>query len=307
MPTNISLAAYLVKIRDVKERQDETLSHLTGDDEDFLEYLAKQLSVMKEAQQNEQYQQVLSVTKLKRTDRQLSGMIETGEYGLESNIYSTVTKKVVHKRKKQEADLRPFYFMLQIPLDVDEGLLILQRTGNYGIRKVLYRFLHDSFNRDFVDFRLHLDPIVDPAQFERYSHGKVKELRFIRITLPSDLADSVRGGHTESRGHMELVIKASRGGSLPDRVQARVAKLLKKRERAGVFALDDGNFEYNDVKVKTQVGGTHRTFSIGDPRLRSYYDITGKIELGGGGHPTFESIAEQAEGLAEKLMAKIYV
>ena len=54
---------------------------------------------------------------------------------------------------------------------------------------------------------------------------------------------------------MELVIKASRGGSLPDRVQARVAKLLQKRERAGVFALDDGNFEYNDVKVKTQVGG----------------------------------------------------
>ncbi|MFZ0199532.1 MAG: hypothetical protein WB523_22730 [Candidatus Sulfotelmatobacter sp.] len=106
---------------------------------------------------------------------------------------------------------------------------------------------------------------------------------------------------------MELVIKASRGGSLPDRVQARVAKLLQKRERAGVFALDDGNFEYNDVKVKTQVGGTHRTFSIGDPRLRSYYDITEKIELGGGGHPTFESIAEEAEALADKLIAKMYV
>jgi hypothetical protein len=305
MPTNVSLAAYLVKIRDVKEREDEILSHLTGEDVDFLEYLVEQLGAMKQAQHNEEYQQVLSVTKLRRTDRQISGLIETGDYGLESNIYSTVTKKVVHKRKKQEADLRPFYFMFLIPKELDEGLLILQRTGNYGIRKVLYRFLYDSFNRDFVDFRLHLDPIVDPSQLEKYSHGVVKELRFIKISLPADLADSIQGGHNESRGRMELLIKASRGRSLPDRVQARVARLLRRRERTGVFAMEDGNFEYDDVKIKTQVGGTSRTFSVGDPKIRSYYDVTERIELGAGGHPTLESIAEQAEALAERLMSEL--
>ena len=70
--------------------------------------------------------------------------------------------------------------------------------------------------------------------------------------------------------------------------------------------MDEGNFEYSDRELRLKSGGTHRIFSVGDPRLRSYYDVTDKNELGAGGHPTYESIAEQAELLAEKLNAQLY-
>lgn len=303
MSRTVSLAAYLIKIRDVNAREDEVLSDF-ADEKDFVEYLNTQLGAMKVTKHNEEAQLVLSVSKLIKNDRVLTGIIETGEYGIESNIYSVSEKKIVYKRKKQEADLWPFYFMVDIPEGTDEGLLILQRSGNYGIRHVLSRFLRDSFDNDFADLRLRLDPIVDAEQIKKYSQGVVKELRFVKISLPPDLEDCYDSGHKEVHGQMELVIKARRGGTLP--LQKYVASLLKKRERSGIFAIDDGNFEYNDIKIKAKVGGSSRTFSVGEPKLRSYHDITDIIKYGSGGHPSFDSINEAAENLADRLKKQAF-
>jgi hypothetical protein len=303
MPRTFSLASYLVKVRDVSEKEDEILSDLP-DDRDLVTYLNEQLAAMKETKHNEESQQVLAVSKLVKSGRTLTGIIETGDYGTESNIYSVAKKQVVYKRQTQDADLWPFYFTFDIPEGTDEGLLILQRTGNYGVRHVLYRFLYDCFTNDFVDLKLRLDPIVDPEQIAKYSHGVVQELRFIRVTLPPDLADRYDSGHKEFHGRMELVVKARRGGALP--LQKYVSKLMAKGERGGIFAIGGGQFEYDDIRMKARVGGTSRTFSLRDPKLRSYHDVTDVVKMGAGGHPTFDSMNEAAMSLAEKLKAQIY-
>jgi hypothetical protein len=125
-------------------------------------------------------------------------------------------RAIVHARQSSEADLWPFFFRFDIPDGTEEGLLILQRTGNYGIRKTLQRFLIDSFRNDYEDLRFHLMPVVDPEQMEKYERGKVEELRFVKISLPSDLADGYAKGNEQVRGKVELVFKARRGGTLPD-------------------------------------------------------------------------------------------
>ena len=306
MPMIISLAAYLVRIRDLNEREDEVLSEIEGD-RDLLDYLYEQLGIMKEMKHNKEHQQVLTVTKLGKSGRRLSGLIETGEYGRETNIYSVPEQKIVYRRKTQDADLWPFYFMVDIPEGTDDGLLILQRTGNFGIRKVVHRFLSESFLIDFGDMRLRLEPIIDPEQLARFERGLIQEVRFVKISLPSDPADAYEGGHQETFGKMELVIKARRGSALPERFREQVAKLLKQRERSGVFAIDSGKFEYNDIKLRTQVGRTTKLFSIGDPKLRSYYEVTDQVTIGPGGHPTFASISKVAEDLADRLLKKMYL
>ena len=74
-----------------------------------------------------------------------------------------------------------------------------------------------------------------------------------------------------------------------------------------MFAIDGGKFEYNDVRLRTKVDGTTRTFSIGDPKMRSYYDVTSLVTTGPGGHPTFESIRAAANKLANKLKKQMYL
>lgn len=303
MPKTISLAAYLLKVRDVREREDETLSEIDGET-DLLDYLNEQLGAMRETKHNEQHQQVLSVTRLTKSNRTLLGLMEEGEYGAETNIYSVPKQTVVYRRKRDDADLWPYFFRFDIPEGVDVGLLILQRSGNYGIRKVLHRFLRESFANDHEDLRLHLDPIVDPEQVHKYERGLVQEVRFVKVSLPADLADRYDTGNRQAKGRMELVIKAQRGSALP--LRKLIATLLQKRERSGVFAIDEGNFEYNDVRVKARVDGTSRTFSIGDPKLRSYYDITSAVKIERGGHPSFESMNEAASELAERLLSKLF-
>lgn len=303
MPNAISLASYLIRIHDVTEREDEILSELP-DGTDLLDYLDKQLAAMKQTRHNQVSQEVLSVSELSRSARTLIGIIETGDYGRESNIYNVDSRRIVYKRKVEEADMWPFYFRFEVPEGTDEGLLILQRTGNYGIRHVLARFLRESFANDFEDLRFRYEPIVDAKDIERYAHGAVQEVRFVKVDLPRDLEDRYDSGHKEVRGQMELVIRARRGGSLP--FQRYLGGLIRKGQRTGVFAIDEGKFEYQGVKVKTKVSGTSRTFQIGDPKLRSYHDISNAVKIGKGGHPTFESLNDAAGELADRLKKQMY-
>jgi hypothetical protein len=301
----VALAAYYVKIWNEIEREYETLSDFDG--QDALKFLSKEFhKLMKGKVHDQQLNQVMSVSKLETNGRTLSGTIETGEYGYESNLYDTQTQTVVHKRRQKEADMWPFYFFVEVPEGTDEGLLILQRTGNMGIRKVVSRVLKDSFTIQFPEFHLHFLPSVEAGEIEKYIKGKIQEVRFIKMRPPTDKADAFDHGHQEFPVRLELSIRAKRGGSL--RMGNFLNRVFGEREFPGQFALDEEqSFEYDDVKARTKVGNSTRTIRASDPgRLRSYYDVTDQVKIGHGGHPTYESMHAQALKHAEIIKAQLY-
>jgi hypothetical protein len=82
---------------------------------------------------------------------------------------------------------------------------------------------------------------------------------------------------------------------------------FRNREISGRYALDEGQFfEYDDVKAVTKVGNSSRTIFASNPqRIRSYHDVTEKIKIAAG-HPTYESMHEQALQLYASISKQIY-
>ncbi len=240
MPRIISLAAYIVKVWNHEEKDTETVSDFDGE-HDLLNFFQDTLSALvQKSARNDVEQQVLRVKKLKKDGRSISGIIETGEYGLESTLLDVDRGVEVYRRKTNEANMFPFYFLVDLPEGVDQGIVLLQRTGMYGIRHLLYGILDTKFDADFPEYRLRLHPIVENEEIEKYQKGKIETIGFIAFQIPSDITDAFEGGHREVIGHAELVVQARRGKYLP--INNRLKQFFSgKKEVSKFLALKETN------------------------------------------------------------------
>jgi hypothetical protein len=306
VPRVISLAAYAVKVWNPNDREHEVISDFDGNGTDLFNVLHDVLQGIKnKTLDQEELQQAMSVPKLEKKNRTLSGIIETGQYGHESNFIDVKTTKVVYERKKDDAEMLPFYFFLEIPEGAEDGILVLQRTAAIGIRKLLYWVLNTAFEEKHPEFKLRLAPLVAESEVDRFIKGKIQKIHFIKKSIPADIADAYDKGHQEVRGTVELVIRASKGGVLP--MNGWLSKLFKNRKVDGLFALSDENFMYDNVKAQVKVGRATRTINAAHPaRIRSYFDVTDAVKLGPNGHPQYNSIQEQADKLAAELRVLLY-
>lgn len=307
MPHLISLAAYGIKAWNKGDKSTEILSDIDGEGSDLLDFLHDVLTeIENETLDQKELQQAMSVTKLEKRSRILTGIIETGDYGRENNIINVNTKKTVYRRKKQDAEMWPFYFFIDIPEGAEDGLLILQRTGHFGIKNLLHWVLETALTEKFPDLKLRFSHLVDQDEMAEIVRGRVQKISFVRMSIPSDVADSYDRGHAEVKGSVELVIRARKGSALP--MNSWLSAILRGRRHSGVFALDDNEqFSYENVKAEVKFGHSSRTIDVGDPgRLRQYHDVTDAVTMGRDGYPNYDSIDDQAHGLAAKLRTVLY-
>ena len=236
--------------------------------------------------------------------RMISGIVETGQYGYEADLYDVAAESISHTRTSVEAEMVPFFFLAYLPARRNEGVLILQRRSQYGIRTVFLKDFARHLQEEFPNIRVEFNPLVTQNLIDRFiEDGRINKVRFIRFDLRSDITDYfVSDGHTESPGQAEVTISARRNGAL--NLLGRVSEVLSGTRpvdkmvelRELVPGLD---FSYNTVKVELELGGNRRTLDLSKPmKLRAYYDISSEVEVGTNGHPQFDSI----EGLALDLM-----
>ena len=102
---------------------------------------------------------MLRVTQYAPRHRQIHGIIETGEYGYESTLFDVNTNSVSYLRSTTDAEMLPFYFLINIPSQLDEGILLLQRTGSHGIRDVLLQDFTEYFKMMFPNIVVEAKPI----------------------------------------------------------------------------------------------------------------------------------------------------
>lgn len=99
------------------------------------------------------------------TENSVAGIYQTGQFGYESDIYSVNQKKVMHKRKKDEADMVPFYFSFYMNKDKNmaqraRGLLLLGRFNTLGVRHITIPHLQQHFSQRFNQFSLNVERVV---------------------------------------------------------------------------------------------------------------------------------------------------
>lgn len=305
------LSAYTVRVRNPSADTYEQLGNFDGQGSDlfivFNDYLQRRRVIDPLA--NEGARKVLRVTRSENPQRtrNISGIIEAGDYGFTSRLYDTDQNLFSYNRRTVEAELLPYFFITQLPRQVDEGVLVLQRTGQYGIRTLLSQDFDREFSELYPSRRIEINPLIPQQMIQDYLlNGRIAKIRLVKFSISSDIAENYDvGDHEESLGYEEHVIVAQRRHNIP--LVGRIREFLNQ-ERNLTRIVEIQNFEYNNVKIEVELNGNRRTIDLSHlERLRAQYDVTEDVEIGPDGHPTFASIDNFSVGLLNDISAELRV
>lgn len=86
------------------------------------------------------------------TYRYLIFTVYAGYYGYASKLVNRKTKSTVHKKSRDEADVKPFYVVVVIPKDTEiskaqRGLILFQEIGIYGVKTVTTKAMQEFFSK----------------------------------------------------------------------------------------------------------------------------------------------------------------
>ena len=319
---NFSLACYSIRIKRKKNsnpnQKSDVLLTLDGSHGgiDLISFLKIFLQEMSSQPKVDEYKKILmKVLKLvSASPGEIAGIIESGNYGMSSNIVDKTTLQTVHSREKDQAELLPFYFLCSIRAQSDEAILILSRTGTRGIRKDLGKIIAKPFESQFPNCEMAISPLVLDVIIEQYlSSGVIKSLKFIKFEISHDLIDSLDEGHTEIPLSREITYQAKdRNQRFPIDPKVflpflRTPKKLRKVNQ--ILELKESDGDYDTIKIEVEIGGLKKIINLGDfSRVRNYFDISKdpQLLLGSNGHPTFDSINQIAHSYCSKMMEIMY-
>lgn len=300
MPS-FSLSTYIIKLRD-DEGEYPQLGNVYGADfrETFLEYLDDR---KKDGAVDLNSQKMLHVGHFDASgSRTVSGVIETGPFGYEADLTDIDSRAVSYRRTVNDAELRPFYFLAYLPRKRKSGILVTQRTSQYGVRTVLHKDLSEYLKDSNPDITVVIEPLVPLQALEEFlKGGRITKIKFIKYEPPPDLAQQFSNqdvGLIGEARRAELVLSVGRGGqfSLTDKLQA----LIGSGGGSGVAQLRQDD-ERDAVKVEFNMGGRKRTIDLLDKKMRPQYDITDLVSLGSDGHPSLDDIHRVASDLVRDL------
>ncbi|MEG4291513.1 hypothetical protein Q5692_29660 [Microcoleus sp. C2C3] len=305
------LSAYTIRVDKKRGRNDEiknqpdycTLSCFNGHD-DLYNVMRVFLQNLTGNSTNDTYKTYMKTIKLDPEGRSIGGVFESGIYGLSSNLRNVDTDSITYKKKKNEADVLPFYFLFYIPQDTNEGILLLQRTGRYGVRTNLGTFLNNFFLDKYPGFTIEINTLVQEEIIKKMLYnGNIKKLRCVKYHAPVDRFDGLDEGHEELPCNMEVVLSASR---IP--LKNTIKKFFASKSSVKTLVeLRDFNFDYDTVKVDVEIEGSIRTFDLGRLfKARSNYDISDQVALDTDEHPTFASMQMITKSYLKEIIKQMY-
>lgn len=124
--------------------------------------------------------------------------VHSGYYGFPSNLIDRVTKQNVHRKTKDQADVKELYIMVAISKDVNEthakrGLIFFREIGVYGVKTITVSSMQEYFsNKLGLTFRTqNLAP--DFYLDKLFATGNIKKVRLARNVSSADSADRLYG------------------------------------------------------------------------------------------------------------------
>lgn len=294
----ISIATYSIRIKKRNTADEyQKIKSLREKGITFKEYIETRLGSINKMM-NDDESKVFRIIQHNNTEDTNHGLIEVGEYGYTSKLYDVEKEQLSHKRSINEAELIPFYFMINMEDNSYNGYLMIQRFGNDGIKTQLTNFIANEFHDFFPSFTIKFSQIVLKEVAEKYiNQGRLMQISFINYNLPSDIADNLELEKSYAEeAHAELIIKTKRRGSIP------LSKKLKNVFNNNEDFLEITSFNYDTIKVKVELDGVVRTIGLEDEgQIRSYFDISDYVDYNDDGHPTYDSIHKQSCDILDEL------
>ena len=228
------------------------------------------------------------------------GRINSGAYGIESNITDIKTNEIVYKKKENHADIKPFYFFLAIPTkndkyEIEKGIIIFQNIGVYGIKTITMRKLKEYLS-EFFKLSLYSGNICPEVFVERLLKDNIiNKLIVIKNNVSEDAADNIGIGYGKQEvSYSRLIMK--------DSMKEKLMNYIKSRNR--IFEIEDA--KYDQVKVNVQdASGRIRTINLNSiDNLSLIESIPNEIRLSNG-YPDQDKMLEHFKKVTNEYMEKM--
>jgi len=319
LPLNISLSSYTLR---VKERSSDTYIKMNeiNTNEDmkdvlklFLDFYKINVSDkfdVKKIFQIFQFGQESDITINSTKYRIFNGIVKTGNYGYESEIYNKNIKAVSYKRQKEDAELLPFYFLIALPIDKDEGIVLLQGFKHFGIKTIFNETLNNFFSAEKPEYKIELNNLIDENLLKLLlDRGFTSKIRYIKFKQPVNLEDAydTDGDHEEipNELHAELSIYSGSNMAFSKIMRSMKNQFPYQKSNEGDSLsklIEFTDFEYDNVKIEIKINGKNRTIDLSNlDKLRPIIDITDEVLRENSEHPKFNSINQIAIDLFRDL------
>lgn len=220
----------------------------------------------------------------------LYGRIQSGNYGIETEIVDKITGDIAHKKTINQADMIPFDFVIALPEDpCNETIIALQTVSRYSIKSLLLAELNKYIKKTYGLGYVYFGTIYPREFVQKYlKKGKLGKMRLIRNGLPEDIASMYGIENGYKRAKKEITISSPLGFSkeIIDKITNCVQGNLLYTQ---IVELGD-NEDYDDIKLDFKLAGKQRTISLKNlEKVVVSEDITKQVDVLGG-NPRKESI-----------------
>ncbi len=244
---------------------------------------------------------LIQVAQVRRDDkaRIIEGVIKTGEYGFEAELIDANSAQLSYRRRVRDAEIYPFYFLVEIPLKNDTGFILLQRFRQFGIRRILHTRLDDFFRANHDNFILTMTPVLAPEVLATLNaRGELHAIHVIKYTLPADKADALRVPREEAS--VDYVVRGKRHDIL-----GRLKELVLGSNSFRIAELENLVPQFDTVKLEVELDGIKRSVDLSRPKLRTTFDLTNRVASDPSGHPSFEDMSREAKNILHGLRTQL--
>ncbi|QEL56460.1 hypothetical protein [Chromobacterium paludis] len=247
-------------------------------------------------------------SKLALKERYTYGILETGESGkasrlLDTTKVGTASDPVAYNKKVADAMMQPFTFLLYAPANLNRGVLCLQKNGTAGIKGYFLDTYINHFKQSNPGLDMELSRISPAKAMEHIlKSGLVKNFRFIRKDVPSDITDRLKKYDADAEPEeMELIIKAKRFGSLLG--SGVLSRLLKHNAPDFKSIVEFPDVEFDTIKVDVQIGSKTRKIDLGKlGSIITNVDISDEVKYDSTGYPISDTVRDIAIDIATSMV-----
>lgn len=174
---SVSLASYTIRVRAKRDTQFKHLGAFNEHDS-FFDFVRDFISELEGRHAHDALS--MSLQRARDVDSDVDtvwGVLEAGDYGYAAELVNVATMKSSYRRATDDAELLPFYFLLNAPADTDKALLIIQRYGNHGVLTEFTNALRVAFEGRFGDYILDIRRHVPGTVIKALKRGELKAIQ----------------------------------------------------------------------------------------------------------------------------------
>lgn len=230
----------------------------------------------------------------------VDGIIESGDYGTQEEIIDIETGNPKYTKTTTDAALVPFYFMIYIEPNSQEGYLILERIGNIGILSVLEKAIREFIGPQMSErLTLNIVPYLIPEVLEMNLSAAEGAKKVILKGVNTNQFKNIQADTVFSDCKTEVSFVAPKNMFIP-KIKSVIDSLTGKKENE-LYKVN--NVECQDVAFELDINGSRRTISVAKmTSIGMNIDITKKITTNTTGYPTYKSLFQEAHNILSYLI-----